>query len=519
MRKRLQTPVAASPAKTKIEKGKVTLAKKQKAVVNGGHVLPEPVPFGEILTDVGKKQWQIGKSIGIGGFGEIYLASEDVTRQVSANERYVIKIEPHNNGPLFTEMHFYHRAAKEEMIEAWKSKKKLKLLGMPKFIAFGSHMLSKIKYRFLVMERFGSDLQKKLIANKNKFSLKTALTLGIKILDIIEYIHSTGYIHADIKASNLLLGFNREDEVYLVDYGLACKYVLTDGKHKAYFEDLRKAHDGTIEFTSRDAHVGTHSRRSDLEILGYNLVQWLCGKLPWENNLKDASYVAAQKNELMANIPKFLTTCFKGGNYPEAIEVYLKYVSQLKFDQDPDYDYCRKTFTNGLAKAKLPNDGKLDFEIKKLSPGKRKATKVPPKKDINENDDSDQPAKKSRSGIRRPCGLAQTHRVKRSPKNKSNELLKVKSDPVPVPSLEVPTPAMLKIMQMRIEKAKEKARVVKKMGTVTRSRSSSESSTSVQSPPRRGRPVGRRQLRQGKCSSSSSASSRERHNSITPPLF
>ena len=46
-----------------------------------------------------------------------------------------------------------------------------------------------------------------------------------------------------------------EFQVYLVDYGLATKY-QPDGKHKDYKEDPRKVHDGTIEFTSIDAHRG-----------------------------------------------------------------------------------------------------------------------------------------------------------------------------------------------------------------------------------------------------------------------
>ena len=41
-----------------------------------------------------------------------------------------------------------------------------------------------------------------------------------------------------------------------MDYGLACRYLGSDGVHKEYKYDGRKAHDGTIEFTSRDAHIG-----------------------------------------------------------------------------------------------------------------------------------------------------------------------------------------------------------------------------------------------------------------------
>lgn len=77
-------------------------------------------------------------------------------------------------------------------------------------------------------------------------------------LDILEYIHSHGYIHADIKASNLLLGCDAKDReiIYLLDYGLACRYIDNWGQHKEYNPDQRKAHDGTLEYTSRDAHVG-----------------------------------------------------------------------------------------------------------------------------------------------------------------------------------------------------------------------------------------------------------------------
>ena len=76
-------------------------------------------------------------------------------------------------------------------------------------------------------------------------------------IDVLEYIHDKGYIHADIKASNLLIGYTKgtENQVFLVDYGLACRYAV-DGVHKEYKYDGRKAHDGTIEFTSRDAHIG-----------------------------------------------------------------------------------------------------------------------------------------------------------------------------------------------------------------------------------------------------------------------
>ena len=37
-----------------------------------GYKLPDPIPKGEIVTDLKKQKWIISTSIGVGGFGEIY---------------------------------------------------------------------------------------------------------------------------------------------------------------------------------------------------------------------------------------------------------------------------------------------------------------------------------------------------------------------------------------------------------------------------------------------------------------
>lgn len=70
-------------------------------------------------------------------------------------------------------------------------------------------------------------------------------------LDALEYIHSKGYVHADVKGANILLGPSG-DQVYVVDFGLACKY----SSAKVFTPDPKKMHDGTIEYLSVDAHYG-----------------------------------------------------------------------------------------------------------------------------------------------------------------------------------------------------------------------------------------------------------------------
>lgn len=67
---------------------KATVVKKRKAA--NGYKLAEPLPLGEVLKDVSKKEWKLGPSIGQGGFGEIYSAKEAASKGLQYP--YVIKI-------------------------------------------------------------------------------------------------------------------------------------------------------------------------------------------------------------------------------------------------------------------------------------------------------------------------------------------------------------------------------------------------------------------------------------------
>ncbi|XP_065183608.1 serine/threonine-protein kinase VRK1-like [Sycon ciliatum] len=308
------------------------------------------LPPGETLTDLRKHSWKVGNPIGRGGFGEIYLASPASTcsRSVPANAQHVIKIEPFVNGPLFSEVSFYTRCAKKETVESFRAEKKLKHLGMPIYIAHGKHDFRGSEYRFMVMQRFQSDLDTKFTSNSRVFPRQTVARLAISTLNVLEYIHSQMYVHADLKGSNMLLASSAEDEVYLVDFGLAALYTI-DGKHRVYKEDPKRAHDGTIEFTSIDAHNGVApSRRGDMEILGYVLLQWLCSRLPWEDTLHNKEEVARQKKKYMSNIPSLMKDCFGGKSIPAEIRDYLTAVKGIAYDDTPQYGKLRSIFEKAL---------------------------------------------------------------------------------------------------------------------------------------------------------------------------
>uniref|UniRef100_A0A8C0INU1 non-specific serine/threonine protein kinase n=1 Tax=Chelonoidis abingdonii TaxID=106734 RepID=A0A8C0INU1_CHEAB len=212
-------------------------------------------------------------------------------------------------------------------------------------------------YRFMVMERLGIDLQRILDNDGHRFKKETVLQLGARMLDALEYMHENEYVHGDIKAANLLLGYTNPHEVYLADYGLSYRY-CPNGNHKQYKENPKKGHNGTIEFTSLDAHRGVApSRRGDLEILGYCMLQWLCGKLPWEQNLKDP-VSPAEKIHALNQLREFhqLYT-----NKPGEIAKFLACVYGLTYEEKPKYQVLKKILVDGLKSSGTFYDGPLEF--------------------------------------------------------------------------------------------------------------------------------------------------------------
>ncbi|XP_053093782.1 serine/threonine-protein kinase VRK1 isoform X1 [Pangasianodon hypophthalmus] len=375
--------------------------------------LAEEFPPGEVLTDTAKKSWKLGTPVGQGGFGLLYLASDDTSRAVGADAPYVIKVEPSDNGPLFSELKFYMRAAKPDLIGAWIKSRKLKYLGVPKYWGSGLHEKGGKRYRFMVMDRFGTDLQKKFEEGGKRFPRKLVLQLGLRLLDILEYIHEHEYVHADIKASNLLLSHKNPNQVYLVDYGLAYRY-SPEGVPKEYKEDPKKCHDGTIEFTSIDAHHGVSpSRRGDLEILSYCMIQWLCSRLPWEDKLQDPVYVRDSKIRCRNNIRDFMKSCFTTGHEPEEMIKFMEEVKALGYTDKPDYTKLRSILQQGLKSIGATDDDKLDFAASVSGAGPS-SVKTPKRKKAAEKEASNDETDSSSAKKRRPAQKKEVNGVKRT---------------------------------------------------------------------------------------------------------
>lgn len=240
---------------------------------------------------------------------------------------------------------------------------------MPHFVGSGSHELDGVKHRFIVMPRYAQDIWSIYLKNGKLFPSHTVYRLALQMLDVLDYIHTCTYVHGDLKGANILL--KGDSQVYLVDFGLASHYTT----NKDYKPDPKKMHNGTIEYTSIDAHYGVPTMRGDLEILGYNLIHWCGGQLPWDKNLNDSVKVKEMKEKFKGNAKGLLKECFGKSEVPPCLQTFFDIVYAMKFDEHPNYDKCKKIFLQALKALSKSNSGPLQLEkvTNGKSPGKKTA--------------------------------------------------------------------------------------------------------------------------------------------------
>lgn len=108
-------------------------------------------------------------------------------------------------------------------------------------------------------------------------------------------MHSRGFLHRDVKPDNFLMGVGSCcNQVNCIDFGLAKRYRTSKLPHIPYRDDKHLT--GTARYASLSTHLGIEqSRRDDLESLGYVLLYFLRGSLPWQvrSRGRDALSLAA----------------------------------------------------------------------------------------------------------------------------------------------------------------------------------------------------------------------------------
>ncbi|KAJ7965958.1 putative Casein kinase [Quillaja saponaria] len=287
-------------------------------------------------------KFRMGRKIGSGSFGEIYLATNIDTCEIVA-----VKMESNKtkHPQLLYEAKLYNTLQGGS--------------GIPNMKWCGPDGDNNV----LVIDLLGPSLEDLFVYCGRKFSLKTVLMLADHMITRIEYVHSKGYLHRDIKPDNFLMGLGRKaTQVYIIDFGLAKRYrdPITN-RHIAYREN--KSLTGTARYASCNTHLGIEqSRRDDLESLGYVFLYFLRGSLPWQG-LK----AATKKQKYDKICEKKLSTPIEilCRSFPVEFASYFHYCHSLTFDQRPDYGFLKRLFRDLFTREGHELDYTFDWTILK----------------------------------------------------------------------------------------------------------------------------------------------------------
>ncbi|GJJ70855.1 hypothetical protein EMPS_03205 [Entomortierella parvispora] len=337
--------------------------------------------MGSSSTVIGGEYLVLGK-IGEGSFGEVFRATHQAT-----GVDYAIKREPINveHPQLGHEAKMYERLAGGA--------------GIPRMHWYGREG----SYNALVIDLLGPNL-KQVRRENEKFPLSFVIELGVQIITQLEFIHKQGIVYRDVKPENfllddsivfpeapagktltppifpdhimsffndtrrrqhsiesthstlsnlsssptspILLGYGKP-KLFIVDFGLATFYRDPSGKHMHGRGTVRHKV-GTARYASLNIHNGReHSRRDDIESVGYMLLEFLIGTLPWSGiAARNSKQGWAKMKEIKEEIE--LDELCEG--LPRGFMTFIGYARGLVFDEEPDYDYLRKILTSSAGR-------------------------------------------------------------------------------------------------------------------------------------------------------------------------
>ena len=144
---------------------------------------------------------------------------------------------------------------------------------------------------------------------------KDYMLAAINVLWAMQYLHEMGCVHNDLKNGNVCI--NGLGQIFLIDIGIMSRY-----------NSLAMEDDNTVDYaqwngnrlSSRDLHRGARTvPRSDLEMMGYQLLEWLGGQLPWK---RFGEVETPMQNRAMGELKQsyFGDNLCRTPDYPECVK-------------------------------------------------------------------------------------------------------------------------------------------------------------------------------------------------------
>ena len=314
-----------------------------------------------IIGKVFFSKYKAIKKLGEGSFGKVYKAEYN-------NEDYAIKME--------------YKSKEQSLLEIEATI--MSYLKGPYIPCVKSYGFSG-SFNVLVMQLLDKSLEY-LINKLERFSIKTTSMLGYQMVNILQYIHDRHIIHRDIKPDNFVMGTKENnDRLYLLDFGLAKKY-RSSRTLEQYPYIKKKKLTGTARYASIHAlEAYEQSRRDDLESVGYVLIYFLRGGLPWQKlriKNKEERY-----NKILEK-KKEISTEELCKNFPQQFFEFLDYAKTLEYEENPNYEMLKKKFLSLLNDRKSQFDYIYDWtteeDLNYRLEGKKKEIK-----DINKDENDD----------------------------------------------------------------------------------------------------------------------------------
>ncbi|KAL8659735.1 MAG: hypothetical protein Q9226_000291 [Calogaya cf. arnoldii] len=309
-------------------------------------------------------KYKLQRRIGGGSFGAVYIGT-----CIQTGEEVAIKLEHVSIDPSFLE----DEIRTYELLAGGP--------GIPKV-----HALEfECEYRAMIFDLLGPSLEDLFNFCSRKFSLKTVLMLADQLIDRLSYIHSKNVIHRDIKPDNFLMGVGKlGNQVYVTDLGLSTESRQVhvediDDTADAEVEDFNDPTDvqmeeidiparkpnliGTAYYASINGHLGVVQHFcDDLESLGYMLIYFILGSLPWEG-LKVAD--KKEKAELMLEQKRTISTQDLCKELPQEFAAYFDYLRSLPRNAKPNHAFLRKSFRDLFMREGFQYDNVYDWTVLK----------------------------------------------------------------------------------------------------------------------------------------------------------